>query len=163
MADQGWVVAVPQSTEIGASPDSYTWNDRERTAKEIDLQLERVGRATQIDASRIVIAGFSMGGLQAIALTLTKRIKARGFIAVAAWLPQIDEFTKLVEGGAGKMLRGYVLVGDQDLSRDGAKALVDLFTAHKLKAHLDLRPGLGHAYPDDMTETLAKALAFVTS
>src|SRR5882672_7144778 len=139
MADQGWVVAVPQSTEIGMSPDSYTWNDRERTAKEIDLQLERVGRATQIDASRIVIAGFSMGGLQAIALTLTKRIKARGFIAVAAWLPHIREFTTLVEGGAGKMLRGYVLVGDQDPSRDGAAALVDLFTTHKLKAQLDLR------------------------
>ena len=163
MGDQGWVVAVPQSTEIGASPDSYTWNDRERTASQLDLQLERVGRATQIDASRIVIAGFSMGGLQAIALTLTKRIKARGFIAVAAWLPQIEEFTKLVEGGAGKMLRGYVLVGEQDPSREGAASLVDLFTAHKLRAQLDLRPGLGHAYPDDMTETLAKALAFVTS
>jgi len=163
MADNGWVVAVPQSTEIGASPDAYTWNDRERTATEIDLQLERVGRATQIDASRIILAGFSMGGLQAIALTLTKRIKARGFIAVCAYLPQIVEFTRLVEGGAGKMLRGYVLVGEDDPSRAGAKALVDLFTKHKLKAQLDLRPGLGHAYPDDMAETLPKALAFATS
>ncbi len=163
MADKGWVVAVPQSTEIGASPDSYTWNDRERTASELDLQLERVGRATQIDASRIVIAGFSMGGLQAIALTLTKRIKARGFIAVCAWLPQIVEFTRLVEGGAGKMLRAYVLVGENDPSRAGAAALVDLFTKHKLKAQLDLRPAMGHEYPADMEATLEKALAFATT
>jgi acetyl esterase/lipase len=69
----------------------------------------------------------------------------------------------LVEGGAGKMLRAYVLVGEQDPSRDGAAALVDLFVKHKLKAELDLRPGLGHAYPDDMAETLPKALAFVTT
>ena len=163
MADQGWLVAVPQSTEIGASPDAYTWNDRERTATELDLQLERVGRATQVDASRIIIAGFSMGATQAIGLTLTKRIKARGFLAVCAWLPHIREFTQLVEGGAGKMLRGYVLVGENDPSRAGAAALVALFTAHKLKAQLDLRPGLGHAYPDDMTAMLEKALAFATA
>jgi predicted esterase len=163
MADKGWVVAVPQSTEVGMSPDAYTWNDREATAKQLDLQLERVKRATEIDASRIIIAGFSMGGTHAIALTLTKRIKARGFIAVCAWLPHIREFTTLVEGGAGKMLRAYVLVGEQDASREGAAALVDLFTSHKLKAELDLRAGLGHEYPEDMAETLPKALAFVTT
>lgn len=163
MADQGWLVAVPQSTEVGMSPDAYTWNDRESTARELDLALERVGRATQIDASRIIIAGFSMGGTQAIALTLTKRIKARGFIAVCAWLAAIGEFTRLVEDGAGKMLRGYVLVGENDPSREGAAALVDLFTKHRLKAQLDLRPGLGHAYPEDMTATLERALAFATT
>jgi predicted esterase len=163
MADKGWVVAVPQSTEVGMSPDAYTWNDREETATQLDLQLERVKRASEIDTSRIIIAGFSMGGLQAIALTLTKRIKARGFIAVAAWLPHIREFTTLVEGGAGKMLRAYVLVGEEDSSREGAAALVDLFTSHKLKAQLDLRAGLGHEYPEDMAETLPKALEFVTS
>ncbi len=163
MADKGWVVAVPQSTEVGMSPDTYTWNDREETAKQLDLQLERVKRASEIDASRIIIAGFSMGGLQAIALTLTKRIKARGFIAVAAWLPHIREFTTLVEGGAGKMLRAYLLVGEEDASREGAAALVDLFTSHKLKAQLDLRAGLGHEYPEDMAETLPKALEFVTT
>jgi predicted esterase len=163
MADKGWVVAVPQSTEVGMSPDAYTWNDREDAAKQLDLQLERVKRATEIDASRIIVAGFSMGGTHAIALTLTKRIKARGFIAVCAWLPHIREFTTLVEGGAGKMLRAYVLVGDRDPSREGAAALVDLFTSHKLKAQLDLRAGLGHNYPGDMAETLPTALAFVTN
>ena len=162
IGDAGWVVAVPQSTEVGASPDAYTWNDRENTASQLDLQMERVKRATQIDASRIVLAGFSMGGLQAIALPLTRRIKARGFLAVCAWLPEIKEFTALVEGGAGKMLRGYVIVGQHDPSREGASGLVDLFTTHKLKAALDLRAGLGHEYPTDMAATLLKALAFLT-
>jgi predicted esterase len=162
MADHGWVVAVPQSSEIGASPDTYMWNDRERTAKELDLQFERIDRATQIDRSRIVLAGFSMGGHHAIALALAKRFTVRGFIAICAWLPDIDEFTKLVEGGAGKMLRGYVVVGDQDTSRDGARGLVDLFQKHKLRAQLDERAGMGHEYPEDMEATLTKALEFAT-
>src|SRR5438270_2724528 len=66
MADKGWVVAVPQSSEVGASPDAYTWNDRERTAKELDLHFDRVKRATEIDTSRVVLGGFSMGATQAI-------------------------------------------------------------------------------------------------
>ena len=162
MADHGWVVAVPQSSEVGMSPDTYTWNDREATAKQIDLQFERIDRATQIDRSRIVLAGFSMGATQAIGLALTKRFTVRGIIAVAPWLPHIDEFTKLVGGGAGKMLRAFVLIGDEDTSLDGARAFVELFHAHKLKAQLDERPGLGHEYPDDMEATLTKALEFAT-
>jgi poly(3-hydroxybutyrate) depolymerase len=162
MADKGWVVAVPQSTEIGMSPDGYTWNDREGTAKQLDLQFDRVKRATEIDASRIVLAGFSMGATQAIALALTKRFMVRGVVPIAAWLPHIEEFTALVEGGAAKMLRAYVVVGSTDASRDGAAAFVDLLQRHKIKAQLDVREGLGHEYPADMETTLETALAFAT-
>jgi predicted esterase len=163
MADAGWVVAVPQSSEIGMTPDAFTWNDRERTAAELATHLEKVKHSTQIDVGRIVLAGFSMGGLQAIALPLIGKIKVRGIVPVAAWLPHIREFTRLVEGGAGKMLRSYVIVGDQDQSLDGARALADLFTAHGMRTQLDVREGLGHEYPADMHETLARALAFVTA
>jgi len=162
-ADTGWVVAIPQSSEIGASPESYTWNDRERAARELDLHFERLKGATQIDTSRIVLAGFSMGGLHALALALAKRFTARGVVSIAAWLPRIDELRRLVEGGAGKMLRVYVIVGALDPSRDGARALVDLLAAHKIRARLDERAGLEHEYPDDMETTLPAALAFATA
>ena len=162
MADKGWVVAVPQSTEIGMSPDSYTWNDREGTATQLDLQFDRVKRATEIDTSRIVLAGFSMGATQALALALTKRFTVRGVVPVAPWLPNIDEFGALVEGGAGKMLRAYVVIGSADPSLAGATALVDVFRRHDIKAQLDVREGLGHEYPEDMETTLDTALAFAT-
>ena len=163
MADRGWVVAVPQSSEIGVTPGAYTWNDRERAAAEVSTHLERVKRATQIDVGRIVLAGFSMGGLQAIALPLTKKLRVRGVVPVAAWLPDITEFTALVGSGAGKMLRAYVVVGEKDPSCAGARELVDLFKRHQLRAELDVRAGLGHEYPADMSETVGRALAFVTA
>lgn len=162
MADAGWVVAVPRSSEIGVSPDTYVWSDRERAATELDLHLDRVKRATQIDTSRIVLAGFSMGATHAIGLALTRRFVVRGFIAVAAWLPHIREFSGLIAGGAGKMLRGYVLVGERDESRDGARDLVAAMTERGLRAKLDERADLGHEYPADMHETLAAALEFAT-
>src|SRR5438105_5690721 len=56
VADKGWVVAVPQSSEVGASPGAYTWNDRERAASEIELHLDRVKLATEIDTAHIQTA-----------------------------------------------------------------------------------------------------------
>ncbi len=161
VADRGWVVATPQSSDVGATPDAYLWNDRERTVRELAVHLERVKSATQIDTSRIILAGFSMGATQAIALALTKRFTVRGVVAVAPWLPRIDELRGLIEGGAGKMLRSYVVVGADDPARDGARELVEVMQQHKLRAQLDERPALGHDYPGDMEQTLVKALAFV--
>ena len=161
MADRGWVVAVPQSSEIGATPDAYTWNDRERVATELDLHFDRVKRATEVDASRVILAGFSMGGAQAIALALAKRFMVRGVVAIAPWLPNIVEATTLAET-ASKMLRAYVVMGDGDPSVAAARELVAMLQGRAMRAKLDERPGLGHDYPEDMDATLVAALDFVT-
>ena len=163
LADAGWVVAVPQSSEIGSTPDAYTWNDRERTARELDAHIEKLKGATSINVGNIVLAGFSMGATQALALALTRRIKCRGVIPIAAWLPRVEEFRGLVEGGAGKMTRFYGIVGENDSSLAGTRELFDVFAAHKIRSELDVRPGLAHAYPEDMTETLARSAKFVLS
>jgi len=163
MADAGWVVAVPQSSEIGTTPGTFVWNDRDRTAAELLTHFEKVKHSTQIDIGRVVLAGFSMGGTQAIALPLTGRIKVRGIVPIAAWLPHVREFATLVEGGAGRMLRSYIVVGTNDQSYDGARALFDLFSSRGMRTKLDTRDGLGHDYPADMPDTIARALEFVTA
>ncbi|TMC26316.1 MAG: hypothetical protein E6J27_13040 [Chloroflexi bacterium] len=163
MADAGWVVAVPQSSEVGMTPDTYVWNDRERTASELLTHLEKVKHSTQIDVGRIVLAGFSMGATQAIALPLAGKIKVRGIFPIAAWLPHVREFTRLIEDGAGRMLRSYIVVGDQDQSADGARALYELFSAHGMRTQLDVREGLDHDYPPDIHATLVRALEFLTA
>ena len=163
LADAGWVVAFPQSSEISWTPDAFVWNDRDRAAAEISVHLEKVKKATQIDIGRIVLAGFSKGGLQAIALALTRRVKVRGIVPVDPWLLNVDEFRELVSGGAGKMLRVYLVVGDQDPSYAGTRELYDVLQGQGIRAELDVRAGLGHEYPDDMGEIVARATAFVTA
>jgi dienelactone hydrolase len=163
LADAGWVVAVPQSSEIGSTPGAFVWNDRERCAQELDAHLERVKRATSINVGNIVLAGFSMGGTQAIALALSRRIKVRGIFPIAAWLPQVRDFRALVEGAPNRMLRAYGIVGDKDESVDGARELFEVFGQHKMRAELEVRPGLGHAYPDDMRDTVLRAVNFITA
>jgi predicted esterase len=157
----GWVLAVPQSSEIASSPDAFTWNDRDRARREIEPHIVRVKELHRIDASRIVLAGFSMGGLQAVALPLALGFAVRGIIPIAAWLPNVDEFAQLVDSGAGRTPPAYIVVGERDPSYDGAMQLAALLQKDGARVKLDVRAGMGHQYPPDMDATLSRALALV--
>lgn len=157
----GWVVAIPQSSEIGSSPESFTWNDRARTRTEVEAHIVRVKELHRIDDKRIVIAGFSMGGLQAIALALSLGSTVRGMLPVAAWLPDAKEIKDLVEAGASRTMRAFIVCGDKDPSIDGAVALAGLLQKHGGATKLETHKGVGHEYPAAMEATLSRALAFM--
>jgi predicted esterase len=117
-----------------------------------------------VDDSAVVLAGFSMGGLQALALVLTQRFKARGVLSVGAYLPHIREFRGLVESGNAAGVRFYIVVGTKDTSGyDGARQLAKELERAGVEVVLDARTDLGHTYPPDMDETLRRALTFIGS
>jgi predicted esterase len=159
--DYGWVTAVPQSGEPGATPGSFTWNDRAGTSREIAMHLEAIQRDVHVNSAAVVLAGFSMGALQAIALVITGRIPAWGVLSIAAWLPHIRDFTALADAGTATIRPTYAIVGSDDASAPGAKQLVALMSRHGGRSHLEVRAGLGHEYPLDMPSTVARALAFL--
>jgi predicted esterase len=160
----GWLVALPQSGEIGTSPNSFTWNDRDRTLAEVEQHLQDLRAQSLVDDRAVVLAGFSMGGLQALALVLTRRFKARGVLSVGAYLPHIREFRGLVESGNAAGARFYIVVGTKDTSGyDGAKQLATELERAGVDVVLDARADLGHDYPPDMDETLRRALTFIGS
>jgi len=158
----GWLVVLPQSGEIGSSRNSFTWNDRDRTLAEVDQHLQDLRAQSLVDDRAVVLAGFSMGGLQALALVLTRRFKARGGLSVGAYLPHIREFRGLVESGHATGVRFYIVVGTNDASGyDGAKQLATELERAGVEVVLDARTDLGHAYPADMDETLRRAMTFM--
>jgi predicted esterase len=163
-AELGWLVALPQSGEIGTSPNSFTWNDRDRTLAEVEQHLQDLRARSLVDERAVVLAGFSGGGLQALALVLTRRFKARGVLSVGAYLPHIREFRPLIESGHAAGVRFYIAVGAKDTNGyDGAKQLAAELEHAGVDVRLDERPDLGHAYPPDMDETLGRALTFIGS
>ena len=159
----GWVVAIPQSSEIGSSPDSYLWNDRARTLAEIQPHIARVKELHRIDVRRVVLAGFSMGGLQAIALPFVLGLEVCGVLPIAAWLPNLDELRPIINALADSRLRAYIVMGEDDPSFGPAMELAGLLQKHKANVKLDARPGVGHEYPADMETTLSRALKFLAS
>jgi predicted esterase len=158
----GWLVALPQSGEIGTSANSFTWNDRDRTLSEVDMHLQDLREQSLVDENAVVLAGFSMGALQALALVLTRRFRACGVISVGAYLPHIREFRPLIESGNAAGMRFHIVVGTNDSSGyEGAQQLATELERAGVDVVLDTRSDLGHAYPPDMDDTLRRALTFV--
>jgi predicted esterase len=163
-SELGWLVALPQSSQIGTTPGAYTWNDRDRTHAELEQHREALREQRLIDERSVVLAGFSMGGLQALALTLTRRFDVCGALSVAAYLPHIREFSKLIAAGNASGIVFYIAVGANDTNGyAGAKQLAAELEHAGVAVSLDERPDLGHVYPPDMDETLRRALALMRS
>ncbi|TEU17283.1 MAG: hypothetical protein E3J21_08890 [Anaerolineales bacterium] len=112
-----------------------------------------------------MVAGFSRGGELAIWLALSGTIEVRGFIAVGPGGPYIrepDKWVPLIEASQGRGLRGYLVVGEQDVScYEGTLALAELFKSRHFPCELEVHPNLGHDFPPEFQQSLARALEFV--
>lgn len=161
-AGEGWLVALPQSSQVFSSrPGSFGWNDRERAVREIREQFASLQRRSRVDASRVVLGGFSVGAQLAVWLAMSGRIPARGVIAVAPYLPVVDNWLPFLQRAQARGLRVYLVVGADDVgSVDDARALSSLLGQANVAVQLSLRPGLGHEYPADFAAELRRALEF---
>lgn len=160
----GWLLALPQSSQV-RGPDGYAWNDRDWAVREIQEHVAVICEQYAVDPNRVVVAGFSLGGELAIWLALSGTIKARGFIAVGPGGPYMnepDKWVPLIEASQGRGLRGYLVVGEQDIfCYEGTLALAELLRSRDFPCELEVHPNLGHDFPADFQQSLSRALEFI--
>ena len=163
---QGWLTALPQSSQI-TMPDRYVWNNLELGAKEIKAHYQELSKNHQVDSAKVVVGGFSKGGEMVIWLALKEVIPMAGFIAVnpgGPFIQEIENWQPLLKGCKSlASLRGFFLVGENDGSIENIKALHEMFNTHGLTCDLVVAPEIGHAFPADFDQTLARALKYVVS
>lgn len=161
--DEGWIVAVPQSSQIFFS-DGYVWNDYTRGEAEVKAHYAKLIAEYAVDPMRVVIAGFSMGAGLAAKMALSQDIPARGLITVGAYLP--DEAREQVDSWLDKApsLRGYIFYGEQDNPefKTHSETLVQKMQAQGIESCFELLPGIGHTFPADFPARLSAALNFIT-
>jgi predicted esterase len=161
---EGWLLALPQSSQVGRS-DGYIWNDQDQAVREVQEHYATLCEQYAVDPDRVVVAGFSRGGELAIWLALSGTIEARGFIAVGPGGPYMrepDKWGPLIEESQGRGLRGYLVVGEQDIScYEGARALAALLKARDAPCELEVHPNLGHDFPPEFEQSLTRALEFI--
>jgi predicted esterase len=159
----GWVLAVPQSSEIATTPGFFVWNDRDRVAQDLKTHLASLRARLSLDATRSVLGGFSMGARLAIELGLTGRFLTKRILAIGTWLPDFDTLVVLLERSIVQESRVYVVVGRHDASGyEGSMRLVDHLTMLGGSAQIEIHDG-GHEEPSDMPATLMRALAYLDS
>jgi len=154
----GWGVAMLQSSQV-TSCATFGWDDADRAGSEITAQVETLMRTHNFDDNRVVLAGFSQGGGEAIRLAFEARFPVRGFLAVAPARLELKELEDLPRGVAP---RGVLLAGEADQRwADLAEKTADWLAEHHLPHWFSLYPALGHELPPDFMEELPGWLAFL--
>jgi predicted esterase len=157
IVDDGWLVAVPQSSQI-SGPNQYVWNDMDTSIAEVKAHYTAL-KEHDIMEDQVFVGGFSMGGALALRLALDNAIPARGYILVATFLPEVNT---LDVSNLSADVRFYIFVGEkEDFSLDNTQKLVEMLRANGNAVHFEIRPEVAHEYPPDFAETLRGMLNFV--
>ncbi|KAK4069240.1 hypothetical protein Trihar35433_5819 [Trichoderma harzianum] len=103
-------------------------------------------------ANRIIVAGFSQGGVVAVLAGLTFPQPLAGVVVLSAWLPLIENFMEYVpEDNASTETPIFLGHGIEDrmVTLGLAKKSRDALTAMGFEISWDVYPGLGHATCED--------------
>jgi len=160
--DKNYLLALPQSSQIQFS-EGYEWKDIDKGSRELKEHYKNILEKRNIDSDNIIIAGFSAGGRVALYSILKDIIQVKGFILVAPWLPEIDEWVPLLDKIREKGIKGYVVCGDKDGDcYKCTRRFTDLLNSKKIPHKLKIFKGLDHDYPDNFNEILPKAIEFIS-
>jgi predicted esterase len=150
-----------QSSKV-ASPIGFCWDDVELARKEIEDAYKNVLVQYSIDINRITVGGFSQGATMAMDLALNGMIKIKGFITLCPDKP-ISFSNEGVEVMAKKNIKGIILTGEKDESLLEQKTMVKVFEEKGFPHQFIINKGLGHWFPENLSEQMNEALDYIDS
>lgn len=164
VADDRLLAALHSSQAL--SSQQFVWNDWEQAQADVLAQLAALRAAYPIDTGQLVLGGFSRGAEVTLQLALTGAVFTQGVVLLGPGGPMAadpEQWLPLIRAADGRGLRAAMVVGDDDDIQlvDAALQLAPMLDANGIPCHLEVVPGLGHAYPQDGGAALRRALAFV--
>ena len=156
---QDYTLALPQSSQIQFS-DGFVWDDIHRGKEE--LKEHYVKFIENHTVERVIIGGFSAGAGVALYTVLQKDIAVDGFIFMAPWLPEIEEWNELLGVLQDKHIKGYIVCGDQDEDCfECTQQFVQLLRDKNIELKYKVIPNLNHDYPIYFDEVLKEAIEYI--
>lgn len=158
---KNWLVALPQSAEVG-SKGLYVWNDMERVNKDVPAHYRTLNQQYKIDDQKTIIAGFSKGGHAAIHLAVKGFFPVNGFLALAPFVGDVNNWLTLLNNPDLKKLRGYFVLGGRDEHcTPGALLLKDKFVEYGINCDVEIFPDMAHDIPANFDEVLQRAVKYL--
>jgi dienelactone hydrolase len=162
---QGWAVAAVQSSQV-SGPERFGWFDQELAVREIEELISTLDGRAGIDAQRMMIAGFQLGGEPALRVALRRRVPVPGFVLIDPFgpaTPPAAEWASIVTAQPVSGLRGRMLLAAHalHLSHDVARSIAAVLSAHGVPCDVRHVPGLGYGYLVDVWPAFSEALAFI--
>jgi len=158
---KNYLLALPQSSQIQFS-EGYEWKDIEKGSQELKEHYENILEKHNIDSDNTIIGGFSAGGRVALYSILKDIIQVKGFILVAPWLPEIDEWVPLLDKIREKGIKGYIVCGDKDDDcYECSRRFADLLSSKKISYELKILKRLEQENPHSFNAILQNAIEFI--
>ena len=164
-ASNGWLVAIPQSTQA-IWKNAYVWNERDQAVPELIRHYHSLTGQYALDLQRTVIAGHSMGGEMAIWLAIKNLLPANGFIALGpggGLIDEVENWTALLRENPARNLRGYLVFGQEDTSipHENIRILAEILNEAGIPTELEEIPDVGHEYSIEYSQALVRGLNFI--
>lgn len=155
-----FIVAYPQSTQLVAM-NGYNWTeDMDLSLREIREAFDEVVRQYSVDTDRVLVGGFSSGGVSALEVVLRNPLPVRGFVVLCPAIP--DKFSpEAVRAARDRGIRGTLLTTEQDGRVDQQTRMVEIMKAEGLPHEFFIAPNTGHWFPDDFAARLDRAIAHI--
>ncbi|UCE40901.1 MAG: hypothetical protein JSV17_15875 [Candidatus Aminicenantes bacterium] len=155
-----FIVAYPQSSQL-VSMTGYSWTeDIERAKKEILKAYDKVLLDFPIDPSRVIIGGFSSGGVASLEAVLDETIPAVGFVVLCPAKP--DGFSVEKVGSAkARGIRGTLITTEMDPRLPDQQEMAEIMKAQGLAHEFIVTPNIGHWYPENLAEMIDEAIAHI--
>jgi predicted esterase len=158
---RGWLVALPQSSQVFA-PGAYIWDDGARAEAEVYAHFTTLCARDDVDCARSVVAGFSVGGGLAINLALSGEIRVQGLIAIAPYIESLEALAPLLAPGKAPDLRVYLIAGELDHAIvSSVQRLAELLESNGIACYVEIDRGLTHDFPSPFEQSLDRALDFI--
>lgn len=156
---QNYTLALPQSSKIQFS-DGFVWDDLHRGKEELKEHYDKLIENRTVE--HVIIGGFSAGARVALYTILQKDIAVDGFIFMAPWLPEVEEWNELLGVLQDKHIKGYIVCGDQDEDCfEGTQQFVQLLRDKNIEHKYKIIPNLNHDYPIHFEEVLKEAIEYI--
>jgi GNAT superfamily N-acetyltransferase/predicted esterase len=156
--NHGYSLALPQSDQIEFS-DAYCWDDLEKSTAALKKHCEKLLLDDPESKDNLVLAGFSAGARTVLGAILSGEIKAKAFILVGAWLPEVDEWLSLLDLLNDQEVKGYIYCGEDDSDAlEGTLKLVSYLKQKQFPHIFEQIKGLDHDFPVDWQMILEKVL-----
>jgi len=155
-----FIAAFPQSSQL-ITMNGYNWTeDIELSKKEIQEAYLKVINEYPVDIDRVVIGGFSSGGVAALEVALNDIFPVRGFVVLCPAKP--DGFSEeKVKAAKNRGVRGIILTTEMDNRLDAQKEMAEILKNTGFPHQFFVTPNIGHWFPDDMDQKIDEAIEFI--
>lgn len=155
-----FIVAYPQSSQV-VSMTGYSWTeDIELTKKEIRQAYKKILTDFPVNPSRVIVGGFSSGGVASLEVILDETVPAIGFVALCPAKP--DDFSSEKVGKAGaRGIRGTLITTEMDPRLPDQKEMAAIMEAQGLLHEFIVTPNIGHWYPENLSEMIDAAITHI--